>query len=53
MTTLGYTGFLVGPPLIGFAAEAMGLRDALGIVVIATALIVVLASNVAPKNKTS
>jgi hypothetical protein len=35
----GYLGFLCGPPLIGFAAEAMGLPLALGLVVLALALI--------------
>ena len=33
VTTLGYSGFLAGPPVIGFAAEWLGLRSALGIVV--------------------
>ena len=42
-TTLGYTGFLIGPPLIGFVAEWIGLRGALGIVVATSALAVVLA----------
>jgi predicted MFS family arabinose efflux permease len=31
MATLGYTGFLVGPPLIGTLAEALSLRTALGL----------------------
>ena len=35
----GYIGFLGGPPLIGFAAEWMGLPAALGLVVVALALI--------------
>jgi MFS family permease len=30
MATSGYTGFLVGPPLIGSLAEALSLRGALG-----------------------
>lgn len=34
LTTVGYTAFLVGPPVIGFAAEAAGLPLALGIVVV-------------------
>jgi len=33
VTTLGYLGFLIGPPLIGFAAELTGLRWALGLIV--------------------
>ncbi|MES2571609.1 MAG: MFS transporter [Verrucomicrobiota bacterium] len=42
-TTIGYSGFLIGPPLIGFAAQAIGLRGALGIVVAMSILMVVLA----------
>jgi len=33
VSSLGYLGFLAGPPLIGFAAELFGLRGALGIIV--------------------
>lgn len=43
VATTGYFGFLLGPPMIGFAAEWLGLRLALGIVVVASALLVVLA----------
>jgi hypothetical protein len=32
VTTTGYLGFLVGPPLIGFAAELTSLPVALGLV---------------------
>lgn len=32
MATAGYTGFLVGPPLIGSVAEAITLRGALGLI---------------------
>ena len=31
VTTMGYFGFLAGPPFIGFTAELLGLRCALGI----------------------
>lgn len=41
LTTVGYAGFLVGPPLIGAVAEATTLPVALGIVV---ALLLVLVS---------
>jgi MFS family permease len=34
VTGLGYIGFLIGPPLIGFTAQALTLRAALGIVVL-------------------
>jgi MFS family permease len=39
VTTLGYAGFLAGPPLIGFAAELTGLPMALGLVVLACLVI--------------
>ena len=32
VATVGYTGFLAGPPLIGLLAEAIGLRAALFII---------------------
>ena len=38
VTTTGYLGFLIGPPLIGFTAEYMGLNHALGLIV-ATSLL--------------
>lgn len=33
VSTVGYTGFLMGPPLIGFVAEAATLRIALALVI--------------------
>lgn len=33
VTTMGYFGFLIGPPIIGFAAELMGLRGALALLI--------------------
>lgn len=47
VTTLGYAGFLAGPPLIGFAAEFVGLHLALGLTAIAAAIIALGARNVA------
>lgn len=41
-------GFLVGPPLIGAAAELVGLRAALGLVVLAAAAIALLANGLSP-----
>jgi MFS family permease len=38
VTTLGYTGFLVGPPLIGQVAQFAGLDRALAIVAVALAI---------------
>lgn len=34
VTTTGYFGFLVGPPLIGFVADVVTLRGAFGLVVV-------------------
>lgn len=51
VATTGFTGFLVGPPLIGFAAEVVGLRLALALVVILCAGIVALANTVAPRRE--
>jgi MFS family permease len=40
-TSIGYTGFFIGPPAIGFLAETFGLRLGLGFVL---ALFVVMAT---------
>lgn len=42
VATAGYTGFLAGPPVIGFVAELVGLGGALYIVVALSAAIVLL-----------
>jgi MFS family permease len=34
VTSLGYFGFLIGPPLIGLLAEGIGLRAALALIVV-------------------
>jgi MFS family permease len=39
VATMGYAGFLTGPPVIGFIAEATNLAMALGLVVVACAVI--------------
>lgn len=39
--TAGYAGFLVGPPLIGFGAGLVGLRLALGVLVVAALIVCV------------
>ena len=46
VSTLGYTGFLIGPPLIGFAAERTGLHAALGIIVATSVVAMLLAPSV-------
>jgi MFS family permease len=43
VTTLGYSGFLCGPPLIGFAAQVTNLNAALFLTVIAALIIAVFA----------
>jgi hypothetical protein len=43
VSTVGYAAFLVGPPMIGFLSEAVGLRAALVVVVASAALIPLLA----------
>ena len=49
--TAGYTGFLVGPPAIGFAAEIFGLGAALYIIVILSVAIMLLARAVGTGKK--
>ena len=39
VATMGYTGFLSGPPLIGFVAEWTSLAGALGLIVLACVVI--------------
>lgn len=43
VATLGYGGFLIGPPLIGLLADQVGLPPALGVVVLLAGLILPLA----------
>ncbi len=43
VATMGYSGFLVGPPLLGWLAQLSSLRLALFVIVLLGALIVVLA----------
>ena len=46
VTTMGYTGFLAGPPLIGMVAEFTNLQWGLGLTVIAALIIAAFASMV-------
>lgn len=48
VTTMGYLGFLSGPPIIGFTAELFSLRAALGIVVLLAGIASLLAASVEP-----
>ncbi len=49
VTTGGYTGVLVGPPLIGFLADASSLPFALGLIVVLCALMAALGGLVRPE----
>jgi MFS family permease len=51
VSTIGWFGFLAGPPAIGFAAGAVGLRGALGVVVAATALLALLARSAGAESR--
>ena len=46
--TLGYAGFLVSPPIIGALSQAIGLREALLLLILAGVAIVALAGRVLP-----
>ncbi len=43
VTSIGYLAFLAGPPLVGFVADGVGVRKAVGVVLVALLLIAVLA----------
>jgi fucose permease len=51
VSTIGYFGFLVGPPFIGFLAELIGLRLALGSIVVTSAFLIGLAPQVKPRSE--
>jgi hypothetical protein len=53
-STLGYTGFLLGPPIIGFLAERVGLPDALTTISLlaAAAAVVAVAARRAERSST-
>jgi predicted MFS family arabinose efflux permease len=52
VTSIGYSGFMIGPPLIGGLATATSLTVALGVVVIASALLAIGARFVPEKETT-
>lgn len=43
VSVFGYTGFLAGPPLIGFVAQATTLRGGLAVVILTSLIVAVLA----------
>ena len=50
VSTIGWLGFLSGPPAIGFVAGAVGLRTALVLVVLAILAMVLLARSAGPRH---
>jgi MFS family permease len=46
VSTFGYAGFLAGPPLIGFVAQALTLRGGLAVVVVTSLVVAGLAGGV-------
>jgi predicted MFS family arabinose efflux permease len=50
VATMGFVGFLIGPPAIGFAADMTSLSWALGIVVVASVIAALLAPMVNPRH---
>jgi cyanate permease len=48
VSSIGYTAFLGGPPLVGFLAEAVGILDALLVVLVALLVGVVTAGATRP-----
>jgi HAD superfamily hydrolase (TIGR01509 family) len=49
VSTIGWLGFLAGPPTIGLVADSVGLRTALGIVVASIAIVAVLGRSAGPR----
>lgn len=50
ISTIGYVGFLVVPPFVGFVAQAVSLRLSFGIIAMLGALIIVLVSDLKDEN---
>ncbi|MCW3063400.1 MAG: hypothetical protein JWN32_572 [Solirubrobacterales bacterium] len=53
VSSLGYLGFLAGPPLVGGVAQLTSLRVACGLLVLAGLLVVLLAPNAEPQRRRS
>ncbi len=51
VVSMGYAGFLCGPPLIGFVAQLSTLQIGLGLTVVAALVIAVFARGVAPADR--
>ncbi len=46
VSTIGYLGFLIGPPVIGFIAQATSLRISFGLIAVMGTLIAVIATKI-------
>jgi predicted MFS family arabinose efflux permease len=53
VSSLGYLGFLAGPPLIGAVAQLTSLRLACGLLVLAGLVVMLLAPNAEPRHESS
>jgi MFS family permease len=51
VTTVGYTGFIWSPPLLGYVAQTIDLRAAMAVIVVATVGIIA-AGLMAPRRRT-
>jgi len=51
VVSMGYAGFLAGPPIIGFVAQFTTLGWALGLTVVAAMIIAIFAKGVAPSER--
>lgn len=52
VVSFGYLGFLLGPPAIGVLAELLSLRTALGLILLTSLLLVLLAPSLRRRNET-
>jgi len=50
VTTVGYTGFIWSPPILGYIAQTVDLRAAMGVIVVAT-LGIIAAGMMAPRSR--
>jgi len=51
ISTIGYLGFLIIPPLVGFIAQAAGLRTAFGLIALLGGLIVLMVNKIRPEEE--
>ncbi len=51
VTTIGYSGFLFGPPIIGFLADWQGLRLAMGFIALLFVIMALLSFNLGMRDK--